>query len=100
MADFGLKRLHYAYQDQAGGIGEALGLAEEFAGGDRCVLVLGDNIVEDDITPYVRNFAAQRAGARILLKEMHERAHLVHLGVPRTDGRGRTSTRAKVERIR
>src|SRR5258708_18166966 len=39
--DFGLSRIHYAYQDQAGGIAEALGLAEEFVGGDSCVLVLG-----------------------------------------------------------
>jgi glucose-1-phosphate thymidylyltransferase len=84
--DFGLKRFHYAYQDQAGGIAEALGLTEEFVGGDRCVLILGDNIIEDDITPYVRNFAAQRRGARILLKEIPEREHLVHLGVPVLDG--------------
>lgn len=84
--DFGLTRIHYAYQDRAGGIAEALGLAEEFVGGDACVLVLGDNIVEDDITPYVRNFAAQRAGARILLKEIPEPEHLVHLGVPVLEG--------------
>ena len=71
--DFGLKRLHYAYQDQAGGIAEALGLTEEFLGGDRSVLLLGDNIVEDDISEYVRNFEAQPSGARILLKEIPER---------------------------
>jgi glucose-1-phosphate thymidylyltransferase len=80
--DFGLKRLHYAYQDQAGGIAEALGLTEEFIGDDRSVLLLGDNIVEDDISEYVRNFEAQPSGARILLKEIPEREHLVHLGVP------------------
>ena len=84
--DFGLTRIHYAYQDQAGGIAEALGLAEEFVGGDDCVLVLGDNIVEDDITPYVRNFASQGSGARILLKEIPVREHLVHLGVPVLEG--------------
>jgi glucose-1-phosphate thymidylyltransferase len=80
--DFGLTRIHYAYQDQAAGIADALGLAEEFVGRDRCVLVLGDNIVEEDIGPFVQNFMAQPKGARILLKEIPEREHLVHLGVP------------------
>lgn len=83
--DFGLKHIHYAYQDQPEGIAAALALAQEFVGGDRCVLVLGDNIVEDDITPFVRNFARQDSGARILLKEIPSREHLVHLGVPVLD---------------
>ncbi|HZT06681.1 MAG TPA: sugar phosphate nucleotidyltransferase [Chloroflexota bacterium] len=86
--DFGLKHINYAYQDKAGGIAEALGLTEEFVGGNRCVLVLGDNIVEDDISPFVRNFERQPRGARILLKEIPQREHLVHLGVPAfEDGR-------------
>lgn len=80
--DFGLSRLHYSYQDREGGIAEALGLAEEFVGSDRCVLILGDNIVEEDISTFVARFAEQPSGSRILLKEMSERSHLVHLGVP------------------
>lgn len=80
--DFGLKHVNYAYQDGTGGIAEALGLAADFVGADRCALILGDNIVEDDISPFVRNFLAQPAGARILLKEIPEHEHLVHLGVP------------------
>src|SRR5213082_397867 len=66
--DFGLKHINYAYQEGAGGIAEALGLTAEFVGNDRCVLVLGDNIIEEDISPFVANFAAQASGARILLK--------------------------------
>ena len=84
--DFGLKHINYAYQDGAGGIAEALALTSDFVGGDRCVLVLGDNIVEDDISSFVDNFAGQKAGARILLKEIPEREHLVHLGVAVLDG--------------
>ncbi|MEA2641131.1 MAG: glucose-phosphate thymidylyltransferase [Chloroflexota bacterium] len=80
--DFGLKHLNYAYQDRAGGIAEALGLTQEFVAGDRCALLLGDNIVEDNIAPFVAHFSAQPSGARIVLKEIPERAHLVHLGVP------------------
>lgn len=84
--DFGLKHINYAYQDRAGGIAEALGLAADFVGGDRCVLVLGDNILEEDISSFVDNFARQKAGARILLKEIPEREHLVHLGVAVLEG--------------
>jgi glucose-1-phosphate thymidylyltransferase len=84
--DFGLKHINYAYQDQPDGIASALGLAAEFIGRDRCVLILGDNIVEDDISPFVQNFERQPCGARILCKEIPSREHLVHLGVPVLDG--------------
>src|SRR3954454_9487132 len=36
--------LEYAQQDQAAGIAEALGLARDFAAGDRIVVMLADNI--------------------------------------------------------
>src|SRR3982751_5054574 len=51
--------LQYARQDQAGGIAEALGLARDFAGGDRVVVMLADNIFSGPITQTVRNFEAQ-----------------------------------------
>jgi len=60
----------YRVQDEAGGIAQALGLAEAFVGDDRCVVILGDNIFEDAITAYVEKFAAQPRGARVLLKEV------------------------------
>src|SRR5919106_4146208 len=44
--EFGIDLLSYAYQEEAGGIAEALGLAERFAGGDRIVVMLADNVVE------------------------------------------------------
>ncbi|MEO0071199.1 MAG: sugar phosphate nucleotidyltransferase [candidate division WOR-3 bacterium] len=68
--DFGLDRLHYAYQEGEGGIADALRLAEQFAAQDRIVVILGDNIFEDEITPYVQSFASQPKGAKILLKEV------------------------------
>ncbi|MCR4435370.1 MAG: sugar phosphate nucleotidyltransferase [Clostridiales bacterium] len=58
----------YRIQDQAGGIAQALGLAEGFVGGDRCVVILGDNIFEDHIGGYVDKFASQEKGAKILIK--------------------------------
>jgi glucose-1-phosphate thymidylyltransferase len=68
--DFGLDRLHYAYQDGEGGIAAALALAERFAEGDRICVVLGDNLVEGSIVPAVRRFARQPRGARVVLKEV------------------------------
>src|SRR6185503_13692042 len=37
-------RLTYRVQDEAGGIAQALGLAETFCAGHRCLVILGDNI--------------------------------------------------------
>jgi glucose-1-phosphate thymidylyltransferase len=68
--EVGCTSLQYAYQEQAGGIAEALGLAQEFIDGDKCVVVLGDNILGESIKPYVENFRRQERGARILLKEV------------------------------
>ena len=70
--DFGLQRLHYVYQEGEGGIAEALGLARDFAEDDRVVVILGDNIFGDDITPFVRSFSAQAEGAKILLKAVDD----------------------------
>jgi glucose-1-phosphate thymidylyltransferase len=68
--DFGLKHLNYTYQEGEGGIADALRLCEHFADGDRVCVILGDNILEDDIAPYARAFRAQPSGARVLLKEV------------------------------
>jgi len=67
---FGLKELHYTYQEGEGGIAEALGLTEHFADEDRVVVMLGDNIVEKSIRPHVEAFGRQPSGAKILLTEV------------------------------
>src|SRR5690242_434603 len=53
--------LQYGRQDRAGGIAEALGLARDFAAGDRIVVMLADNIFGGSIAPVVRNFERQDA---------------------------------------
>src|SRR6266853_3229696 len=68
--DFGLKHLNYTYQEGEGGIAEALGLAEDFADGDSICVVLGDNIIESNISNAVENFKRQKRGAKILVKEV------------------------------
>ena len=86
--EYGIDRLSYAYQERAGGIAEALGLAERFAGGDRIVVMLADNVLERSLRPAVEHFRAQERGARILLSHVDEPGHLRHLGVPELDGDG------------
>jgi glucose-1-phosphate thymidylyltransferase len=68
--EFGLKNLNYTYQEGAGGIAEALGLAEHFVGGDSICLILGDNILEYNIKEAARKFRHQGQGAKILLSEV------------------------------
>ncbi len=68
--DFGLKHLNYTYQEGEGGIAEALGLAEFFAAGEPICVILGDNIIENNICLAAQNFTAQQDGAKILLKEV------------------------------
>src|SRR6202163_3463452 len=45
--------LTYRVQDEAGGIAQALGLAERFCAGGNCVVLLGDNIFQDSLAPIV-----------------------------------------------
>ncbi len=66
----GLKELHYTYQEGEGGIADALRLGEDFADGDKVVVILGDNIIEGNIRRGVANFFSQPRGARIFLKEV------------------------------
>jgi len=69
-SEFGLKNLNYTYQDGAGGIAQALGLAEYFAGGDSILLILGDNILEYTIREACKKFRHQGQGAKILLSQV------------------------------
>ena len=67
--DFGC-RFTYKVQDEAGGIAQALGMAENFANGRQLVVILGDNIFRASLKSYAEKFIAQKNGARILLKQV------------------------------
>ncbi|MFA6268554.1 MAG: sugar phosphate nucleotidyltransferase [archaeon] len=62
--EFGVK-LSYAIQEEAGGIAQALALAEDFSDAKPVTVILGDNIYEDkfDISEF-------NEGAMIFLKEV------------------------------
>lgn len=73
----------YKVQDEAGGIAQALDLAEQFVGDDQMVVILGDNVFADDISPYVVNFKKQQYGAKILIQEVSDPKRF---GVPELQG--------------
>jgi len=70
--NFGLKHLNYSYQEGEGGIADALGLAEYFAAGEPICVILGDNIIENNICEAVEKYKNQKNGAKILLKEVSD----------------------------
>jgi glucose-1-phosphate thymidylyltransferase len=80
--EYGIDKLFYGYQEQAGGIAEALGLAERFVDGGPCCVMLADNVLERSIAPIAENFRGQKYGARIVLAREPDPEHLRHLGVP------------------
>jgi len=63
-------RFTYKVQDEAGGIAQALGLAENFANGQPLAVILGDNIFQSNLKPHAERFLAQGGGARLLLKQV------------------------------
>ena len=63
-------RFTYKVQDAAGGIAQALALAEGFANNGGLVAILGDNLFKASLKPYLQKFIAQKKGARVLLKQV------------------------------
>ena len=80
---FGLKHLNYTYQEGEGGIADALALVEHFAADDPVCVVLGDNIIEGNISSAVRAYRNQGRGAKIILKKVPDPQRF---GVPVLDG--------------
>ena len=64
-------RLSYEVQEEAGGIAQALGLAEDFADGENIAVILGDNVFQDNLASAVKSFDGQK-GAKIFLKQVHD----------------------------
>lgn len=67
--DFGC-RFTYKVQDEAGGIAQALGLAENFVDNDSMTVILGDNIFEADLKKAIRNYPDE--GAQILIQKVED----------------------------
>lgn len=78
--DFGC-RFTYKVQDEAGGIAQALGLAENFVGDDTMTVILGDNIFQSSLDKAIESYPGR--GAQILLKEVSDPERF---GVAEVDG--------------
>jgi glucose-1-phosphate thymidylyltransferase len=81
--EFGLKHINYTYQEGEGGIAAALRMAEFFADEEKICVMLGDNIIERNIREAVKKFARQKAGAKIMIKEVPDPQRF---GVPVLEG--------------
>ena len=61
--ELGFDNVYYTYQENANGIADALYLAKNFIGKDKFCVILGDNLIFDDITNDVKNFLEQPSGS-------------------------------------
>ena len=77
--ELGLRHLEYAYQEQEGGIAQALSLCEDFADGKEIAVILGDNTTDADISDAVHGF---RDGAMVFLRRVPDPERF---GVPEFD---------------
>lgn len=80
-SEFGA-RFAYVLQEGAGGIAEAIGLAEPFANGESIAVILGDNVLFDDVSREIADFSS---GCRIFLKEVPDPERF---GVPEFENGG------------
>ena len=62
-------QITYGIQNEPNGIAFGLYIAKDYIGSDDCVLYLGDNIIEDDISEHISSF---KGGARIFLKQVDD----------------------------
>jgi glucose-1-phosphate thymidylyltransferase len=70
----------FRIQDEAGGIAQALALAEDFIeSNEKFVVILGDNLFEDSLQEPIKHFMLQEKGAKVLLKDVRD---LQRYGVP------------------
>lgn len=67
--DFGLT-LSYEIQEESGGIAQAVGLAADFANGEKILVILGDNIFAADLAKDVAEFEKLEKGAQVYGKKM------------------------------
>jgi glucose-1-phosphate thymidylyltransferase len=89
--DYGC-RLTYRVQDEAGGIAQALGLAELFCTNSRAVVILGDNIFEDPLHAMMADADKHPDWAWVALKEVHDPGRY---GVAELDGQRITGIEEK-----
>ncbi|MFM2026750.1 MAG: glucose-phosphate thymidylyltransferase [Cyanobacteriota bacterium] len=66
---FGAK-ITYIRQDQPAGLAHAVKTAQSFLGDSPFIMYLGDNLIEDDLSPFLGSFQKQSLDALILLRKV------------------------------
>ncbi|OPF19128.1 glucose-1-phosphate thymidylyltransferase [Microcystis aeruginosa KW] len=66
---FGAK-ITYIRQDQPAGLAHAVKTAQSFLGDSPFIMYLGDNLIEDDLSPFLDSFQKQSLDALILLRKV------------------------------
>ncbi len=94
--EFGV-RINYEVQEEAGGIAQALALAEDFVDNQKFIVILGDNIFEDNFEKEVDNFFSSEFQAKIFLKDVPDPQRF---GVAKLAGNKIESIEEKPERPR
>ena len=60
----------FGVQKEARGIAQALSLCQNFAKDEKVAVILGDNIMEQDISKFIKEFEANGSGAKMILKQV------------------------------
>lgn len=76
-------RFTYEVQEEPRGLADAFIIGENFIDGEDVVMVLGDNIIEDDVSEDIKNF---KGGARVFAKKVPDPERF---GVVRFDDSGK-----------
>lgn len=79
--DFGVS-ISYKFQERPDGIGSAIKLSQSFVGKENALIMLGDNIVLDDLAPFIKEF---KKGCKIFLKKVQDPQRF---GVAKFDSNG------------
>ena len=80
--------LTYKVQTEPGGIAQVVGMAEDFAAGEKLVVVLGDNIFQHSHADELARWAGEGEGAAIFVKDVPDPENF---GVVAYDGEGRVT---------
>ncbi len=76
-------RFTYEVQDEPRGLADAFLIGESFIDGEDVVMILGDNIIEDDVSDEIKNF---KGGAKVFAKKVPDPERF---GVVRFDESGK-----------
>lgn len=73
--EFGLKHLHYTYQEEPKGIADALSMAQDFVGSDSMCVILADNIFAENLREPIQEFANNPNGALLFGAKVENPQH-------------------------